>query len=345
MPAARRPPPVVSCARRSALGALALALTEAACGMLAGPSAPPPAPGAIVASIAVGAPPTYLAISPDGANVYAASDGLLSVIRTADNSVIATLPINPSPTGLAVSPDGAHAYVTNLFSVTLSVLDTASNTLGPAVTMFLQRVRGGFGRMAVAPDGRTIYVANTSNRAFGVLDLAGGASNVLTPTVAPVDVAITPDGKTVYYAGCKSICTPGFVQVFDTGTHIFKQAIAIDGNPYRIALSPDATRAYTANLTGPSLSVVDLASGRLTTNLPVPVQPTGLAVTRDGSLIYVASQTAGTLTVIDAASLAARASAAIAQAREVVVSPDGRRAYVSSGDRVVVVDTRALLAG
>jgi DNA-binding beta-propeller fold protein YncE len=68
-------------------------------------------------------------------------------------------------------------------------------------------------------------------------------------------------------------------------------------------------------------------------------------VARDGSAVYVASQTAGALTVLDPTSLSVRASAAIPLAREVVLTPDGRRAYVSSGQNVVVLDTAALLGG
>lgn len=328
---------------RLSKGALVLLLGAAACGGLGGPAPAPPPPGAVVATIAVGSPPTYLAIAPDGAQVYAASDGLLSVIRTADNSVVAKLPINPQPTGMGVSPDGTRVYINHLFSVAMTVLDTTTNTLAPSITLFLQRYRGGFGRMAVAPDGATIYVANSTNRVFGIIDLTGNRSNVLTPTVFPLDLAVTPDGRTVYYAGCKPICTPGFLSVFDTATQRFTQDIAIDGSPYRIVLSPDAARAYTANLSGPSVSVVDLTARRLLTNVAVPTQPTGLALTRDGSTLYVASQTSGALTVIDTSTLTSRA-ASIAQAREVVVTPDAARAYVSSSTQVLVLDTHALVA-
>jgi YVTN family beta-propeller protein len=310
------------------------------------PSAAPPAPpsGALLATIPVGPAPTLLAMAPGGRRLYAASSGTLSVIDTAANAEVTRLNINPNSTGIAIAPDGSQVYIANLFSITLTVLDTATNTLASPITMFAQRRRGGFGLMAVAPDGRTIYIANRGNRGFGIVPLQGGG-RVLRPSVAPVDLAVSSDGRTVYSAGCKPICTPGFVNLFDTATRRFGDEIAVGGNPFRIVLSPDGSRAYVANLTGPSISVVDLAGRRVTGTFPVPTQPTGLAVAPDGGTLYVASQTEGRLTALDAASGATRGQLTAPQARDVTVSPDGRSVYVSTANAVLVVDAQALVRG
>jgi YVTN family beta-propeller protein len=165
------------------------------------------------------------------------------------------------------------------------------------------------------------------------------------PDISPVDVAITPDGRTVYLAGCKPICTPGFVQLLDTASQRFTREIQIDGNPYRIAVAPNGARAYTANLSGPSVSVIDLAANTVAATVTVPVQPTGLAVSPDSGTVWVASQTGGALTAIDAATNQVRASVAIGLARDVVATPDGRQVYVSSERAVVVIDPSALAGG
>src|SRR5262245_21318458 len=102
--------------------------------------------------------------------------------------------------------------------------------------------------------------------------------------------------------------------------------------------SRQPARAYTANLTGPSVSVIDLAAKKVIARVAVPVQPTGLAVSRDGTTVWVASQTGGALTAIDASTNQVRGSVPIALARDVVVTPDGRAVYVSSERAVVVVD-------
>jgi YVTN family beta-propeller protein len=296
----------------------------------------------VVARLRVGAAPTMLAVSPDGRRVYAASNGSISIIDGSTNTVLKTITNDPNSTGIAVAPDGATVYVTHLFSIDLTVIDAATDALAPSLTLFLQRLRGGFGRLAVAPDNQTIYVANRANQAFGIVDLGGGPGSLLKPTVWPVDVAVSPDGRTVYGAGCKQICTPGFVQVYDVPTQRFTDEIQVDGNPYRIVLAPNGATAYVANLTGPSVSYVDLAARQVTATVAVPPQPTGLGISPDGATLYVASQTAGTLSVLDVATPAVRAQLPVYQARDVAVSPDGRRVYVSSADQVLVVDAAQL---
>lgn len=307
-----------------------------------GPSAPQAPASAVVGRLKVGAPPTLLAASPDGRRVYAASSGSISILDGSTNTLLKTIANDPNSTGVAVAPNGARAYVTHLFSIDLTVIDAASDALAPSITMFLQRLRGGFGRLAVAPDNQTIYVANSANQAFGIINLGGGPGSLLKPTVWPVDVAISADGRTVYGAGCKQICTPGFVQLFDVPTQRFTDEIRVDGNPYRIVLSPDGASAYVANLTGPSVSFVDLAARRTTATVAVPPQPTGLGISPDGRTLYVASQTAGALSVVDVATAAVRAQLPVFQARDVAVHPDGRHVYVSSGDDVLVVDAAQL---
>jgi YVTN family beta-propeller protein len=198
----------------------------------------PPSAAAAVATIPVGAPPTLLAVAPDGQRVYAASNGSLTVIDTTANAAVATVPINPNSTGIAVAPDGSRVYVTSLFSIQLTVLDTASNTLAAPVELFLQRLRGGFSWLALSPDGATAYIANPTNRALAIVSLPSGQGNILMPTVSPSDVAIAPGGGAVYLAGCQPICTPGFVERLDTANERFTQQIEIGGNPYRIKVAP-----------------------------------------------------------------------------------------------------------
>jgi len=104
----------------------------------------------VVATISVGGFPDAVATTPDGTNAYVtnAFDNNVSVIDTATNKVVATIPVGSSPNCVAITPNGTHrygdddrrhpplAYVTNGADNTVSVIDTASNTVVATIPGF-----------------------------------------------------------------------------------------------------------------------------------------------------------------------------------------------------------------
>jgi len=101
---------------------------------------------------------------------------------------------------VAVSPNGSKVYVTNAFSHTVSVIDTAAN-------MVVATIPVGFTPLGVAvnPDGSKVYVANVSG--VSVIDTA---TNTVTTTIpvgrAPVafGVFIQPAPRFAGVAGSKN---------------------------------------------------------------------------------------------------------------------------------------------
>ena len=83
----------------------------------------------------------------------------------------------PTPSGVAVSPDGTRAYITDLVGASVSVLDTATNTITATIG-----VDAGPVGVAVSPDGTHIYVTNFRiSGTVSVVDTAtgtGGTSGV-----------------------------------------------------------------------------------------------------------------------------------------------------------------------
>jgi YVTN family beta-propeller protein len=69
------------------------------------------------------------------------------------------------PRGLAVTPDGKHAHVADSGDNTVSVIDTASNTVVATVPVGSLP----FG-VAVTPDGKRAYVANNLVTTVSVID-------------------------------------------------------------------------------------------------------------------------------------------------------------------------------
>ena len=325
--------------------AAALAAGLAGC-MAAGghvSSGHPLAPAAVLATIPVGVPPTLLAISPDGARVFAASSGQLAIIDAATNTIAANVPISPYTTGVAATPDGARVLINSLTSARLAVVEAASGTRLPPIGLIVDIPPGGFGRIAVSPDGRRAYVTNQAKEYLALTDLTAATTNETMLDLRPSDVTLGKDGRTLYVTGCKEFCTTGTVELIDTTSLATLRSFDVGPGPYRFALSPDETRAYATDLGGPSLSVVDVASGATIATVPFGVEPTGLAVSPDGTRVYVANQRQQTLTIVDAAANTVAATVSIpSQPREIVLSPDGRRAYLSIRNAVLVLDTHGL---
>lgn len=331
---------------RSTISILVTALL-AGCGAGGGPlrpSAPALPPTATLATIPVGKPPTYLAISPDGSRVFAAStNGELAIIATATNTVTATAPVAPYTTGLMVTADGTRVLSVGLRAVSLVNVDAASGRVLKPLPLIVEIHPGGFGRMAEAPGGGTVWVTNQPKEYMAIAPLGGGTASEVLLDMRPNDVTFAPDGRSLYLTGCREFCSNGTVEQIDVASRNTMRRMVVGPNPYRFALSPDGTRAYTTNIAGPTLTILDLGSGATVATVPVGIEPTGLAVSPDGTRVYVASQMQGTLTVIDAqAGTVLRTLQMPSRPREVVVTPDGRRVYVSVQGSVVVLDASAL---
>jgi len=112
--------------------------------------------------------------------------------------------------------------------------------------------------------------------------------------------------------------------------------------PFGVAVTPDGSRVYVANLMGNTVSVINAATNAVTA-VPVGLNPTAAAVTPDGARVYVTNQTDNTVSVIDTAtSIVSTAPVAVGPSPiGVAVTPDGAKVYVAnSGDGTVsVIDT------
>ncbi len=181
----------------------------------------------------------------------------VSVIDTATNMVTATITIpvdsgTPTPFagpgGVAVSPDGSKVYVANIESNTVSVIDTATNTITTTIPV------GSFPEsVAVSPDGSKVYVTNgTSGTTPGTVSVIDTATNTVIATIPagvnPFGVAVTPDGSKVYVTNAAS----EGISVIDTATNTVTTILG-SSEPTGIlphtgvAVSPDGSKVYVGN--------------------------------------------------------------------------------------------------
>ncbi len=200
--------------------------------------------------------------------------------------------------GLPACPAEAapFAYVANNNSNTVSVIDTATNTVAVALT-----VGSGPVGVAVAPDGKHAYVTNFHSNSVSVIDTTANTVEAATLTVGrgPEGVAVSPDGKHAYVTNEFD----NTVSVIDTATNTVEAAtLAVGGDPIGVAVTPDGTHAYVANTGSNSVSVINTATNMVQpTVITVGTNPAGVAVTPDGKHAYVTNVNSNTVSVIDTA--------------------------------------------
>jgi YVTN family beta-propeller protein len=258
-------------------------------------------------------------------------------------------------------------YVTNVDDNTVSVIDTASNTVVATIPV------GGFpDGVATTPDGTHAYVTNAFDSNVSVIDTA---SNTVVATIpvgsAPNGVAITPDGPRPYDDDDRrhqplAYVTNGAdntVSVIDTASRAVVGTIPVGQDPTGVAITSDGIHAYVTNHLDDSVSVIDTARNTVVATIPGFILPIGVAITPDGtepnerddrrqqSLAYATNN----VSTIDGSNFPASAVSVIDTGRNTVVAtipvgqfpkgvaipPDGTHAYVANqGDGTVsVIDT------
>ncbi len=121
---------------------------------------------------------------------------------------------------------------------------------------------------------------------------------------------------------------------------------ALQGNrgPFEIAFTPDGTHAVVTEFDEGTVAVIECASGKVLRHLSTGgTEPTGVAVTRDGGLAVVTNSLSGSVAFVELNSHKTETVPLRGAPWDVVLSPDGARAYVSVSqlDRVAVFDVAA----
>jgi YVTN family beta-propeller protein len=130
-----------------------------------------------------------------------------------------------------------NAYITNFGDSSVSVIDTASNTVLATIKVGLAPVGA-----AVTSDGSRVYIANSVDNTISIID---AATNTVIDTISvspePAGVAVTPDGSKVYVTHFE---IPGTVTVIDATTNtVAIPAIAVGDSPEGVRSRRTAVRS------------------------------------------------------------------------------------------------------
>ena len=245
---------------------------------------------------------------------------------TAVTATITATPINSQ----------TMAYIANLGSNSVSVVNTATNTVIATVAVGSQP----FG-VSVSPDGSKVYVAISDAWSSDVSVINTG-SNTVIATVAvgsvPQGVAVSTDGSKVYVANGNS----NTVSVINTTTNAVDATIFVGTTPWGVSVSPNGSKVYVANSNSTNVSVINTATNTVSATVTVGSQPRCVSVSPDGSKVYVSNYNSNYISVINTATNTVSATVGVGfQPYGVSVSPDGSKVYVAnySSNSVSVINS------
>ncbi|HVO62894.1 MAG TPA: YncE family protein [Terriglobales bacterium] len=274
----------------------------------------------------------------------------LAIVDPAQRKVLATIATGEAPHEVAVSEDGRWAYVANYGGFgpdakpghTISVIDVVNRKETQTVDVApLRRPHG-----IEYAEGEVWFTAELDraiarwNPQTKKLDWLMGTGQGRTHMIF-----VTKDVSKIVTSNIES----NTISVFEKGgepTGWSVTVVAVGKGPEGGSLSPDEKEFWAANSGDGSVSIVDLATKKVTQTIAVGTQHSNrLKFTPDGRLVLVSDIGSGDVVVLDVASHKVVKRVHVGKNAEgVLMAPDGTVAYVAAAadDKVVIVDLKKL---
>ncbi|MEN3305315.1 MAG: hypothetical protein V7603_1517 [Micromonosporaceae bacterium] len=249
-----------------------------------------------VSSVGLAHPPRFVAVSRDGARVYASmyeddfSGSGVAIVDAATNSV-RYLDTGPQPYALSVAPDG-KLWVPIHSQHRIEVYDP--NT-GARVAV-----------VVIPPNAHSVTFSPTLVRAFtpdhesnlvSAIDMHTNRSTGIPVDNAPHSLALSPDQRTIIVAcyGANVVDFIDPVSLRNTGR------LPVGVKPRYVAFSADGSHAYVVNEGSDSVSVIDVATRTVSSVIRVGHSPRTIGVAPDGRFAYASNGRDNTVSVLDVA--------------------------------------------
>lgn len=323
----------------------------------------------VIAALALIVPPAFVsgalaAQAPSGASywVYVANESSdqVSLVRFDGREAVEerTIDVGVHPTdldgahGVAVSPDGRHWYVSLAHGQPYGriwKMETATDALVDSTTVRLFPAT-----MSLTPDGSTLFAANFNLHGDPV---PSTVSAVFTAPMAPLahtETCVRPHGSRVsrdgarHYSGC--LLSDQLVEISTETLEVTRRMRLTSGHegltaeapetvvgdegacrPTWVVVSPDDRTLYATCNARSEVLEIDRESFRVTRRFAAGAGPYNADITPDGSTLVVTLKGEHAVAVIDLVSGdQKRISTSRTVTHGVVVSPDGRYAFVSN---------------
>jgi YVTN family beta-propeller protein len=273
-----------------------------------------------VATISLSVSPHNVQITPDRMHVLAVGQATEEVEAHGHSGgehgddkpegkllVMSTEHLTAKPDEIAVGSHPAHviadqsgklAFVTNAGDDSVSVANIQTKRL--VTTIGVGRYPHG---LRISPDGSEVYVANVEDGTLSVIDARRMTELArISVGATPVQVAFTPDGTRVYV----SLRDKNQVAVVDTSTRTVIGTIDVGPNPIQLHATADGQSIYVANQgteakPNDTVSVIDVADGKVVETIRTGKGAHGVTVSTDGAFVFITNIEDGTVSAIDTA--------------------------------------------
>jgi YVTN family beta-propeller protein len=245
---------------------------------------------------------------------------------------LASITVGTTPLDVAVSPDNSRVYVTNTGSSTVSVINTASNTVIATVPV----AAGSITNLAVSPDNSKVYVVSQNTNTIQIIS---AATLTVTGSIAvgttPIDVAFDSLG----YAYVTNYTTQSVTVITVSTNSVYTTITGLDEGPRGVVavnVPGSGTRVYIAHA-GPTKSEVSYfaAPNGTVHYIPVSGNPFFVAARPDGTKIYASLSSAN-----QTASISAATNTVLTYVADFGGTPFGIAvAATPTGNRVFVADS------
>ena len=178
--------------------------------------------------------------------------------------------------------------------------------------------------IAVSPDGRQAAVVAYGGTTIDLFDVATREkirTIDLAPNAGPHGIAWLPDGRIIVTTERSRS-----VAIVDPAKGAVTASIATgQEGTHMVAVSADASRAYTANIPAGTVSVIDLKAGKKLSDIAVGGRPEGIDLSKDGRTLWVGDLEGARVQAFDTRTLEKLAEVATgAVPIRVAASPDGK---------------------
>jgi PQQ-dependent catabolism-associated beta-propeller protein len=274
---------------------------------------------------ALAAPGVPHDVQPDvrpGVRLYVSNEelGEVVVVDPEAGTVLSRISVGKRPRGIKLSRDGKQLYV----------------------------ALSGSPRAAPGIDESTLPPPDRSADGIGVVDLASGKLVRTYPSGQdPECFDLSPDGKRLYVSNEET----AEMSVLDLRKGKIIRKVKVGGEPEGVTVRPDGKVVYVTCEQDNAVAAVDTSSFKVLAHIETGARPRAIAFTADGHDALVTAENTGQLTVLDARAHKPLTSIAIVskagkplppRPMGIVLSPDGKLAYVSNGrgESIAVIDVQ-----